>query len=137
MARRKAIATGLIQQQTPTQLSKVLGVSRETIYQELRAPETQQLIRSWMEPHHAAIKRMIPRALAAVHKGMKPSQEMRDRLNAVKTLGTVMGWAEGNANDGDSDHSRNLKFSGQMESLLVLYRQVTTGEPPPDDPPAE
>jgi hypothetical protein len=128
-ARREVIARGLIEQKTPSQLATTLNISRETVYQEIRNPETQSLIRSWMEPHHAAIKRMIPRALAAVNKGLKPSQETRDRLKAVETLGKVMAWAQG---DADDSGTKDKRFSGQLIELLALYAQETRISLPPN-----
>ncbi len=123
-ARRKAIVQGLIEQRPVTAVAQAIGISRKTLYAELHQPETQALIRSWMEPHHNAIRRMIPRALAAVNTGLKPSQEMRDRLQAVKTLGTVMGWAQGST-DGDSDNQTGRRWSGEFVELLGMFRDIS------------
>lgn len=122
-ARRAVIAGALVKQQTPAQIARSLGVSRQTVYNELANPETQALIQSWMHPHHGAIKRMIPRALSAVNKGLKPSQEMKDRLAAVKTLGTVMEWAEGARKD--DSNGKPLRWQGEFVELLALYAKVT------------
>jgi hypothetical protein len=121
--RRKAIVKALVNQQKPADIAATLGVCRKTVYNELDHPETKALIREWMQPHHRAIQRMIPRALATVNKGMKPSNEMRDRLNAVKTLGTVMQWAEGRTEDGDE--RKPLRFDGTLTELLVYARRIT------------
>lgn len=123
-ARRVEIAKGVLSQQAPGQIAARLGVSRQTVYNELGAPETQELIRAWMQPHHQALQRMIPRAMSAVNKGLKPSNEIRDRLQAVKTLGTMMEWAEGRPGDGDSN--KPTRWSGTFDELLVMYRKITT-----------
>jgi hypothetical protein len=129
-ARRAAIAKGLIQQKTPAQLAKQLGVSRETVYQEMRNPETKNLIRSWMAPYHAEIQRMIPDALVAVSDGLDSSQDIKDRLAAVKTLGVLMEWCEGQA-DGDSDGVQHRKWSGEFIELLAMYAEIKR-RPTPD-----
>jgi hypothetical protein len=120
--RREQIAVGAVQGKSVTQIAGEVGISRVWCSKELNRPETQNLIRSWMEPHREAIKRMIPRALAAVNESLKPSQDIRDRLSGVKTLGTVMDWAEGEPGD-DSDNS-GRKWSGSLTELLDLYNRV-------------
>lgn len=127
--RRQQIAAGVVHGKPVKQIADELGISREHCSRELNRPETQELIRCWMEPHHAAIRRMIPRALAAVNKGLKPSQDIRDRLAAVKTLGAVMQWAEGKRGEDDGDNATR-KFSGTLEDLLTLYRAVTAQTAP-------
>jgi hypothetical protein len=123
-ARRVVIAKALVEQHRPAEIAHAIGVSRKTIYEELKHPETQELIREWMKPHHSAIRRMIPRALAAVNTGLKPRNDMIDRLRAVKVLGNVMTWAQGKEPDGET--GRPKKFEGTMEELLILYRKVTS-----------
>src|SRR5215831_15527881 len=88
--RREEIAASAIQGKPVTQIAREVGVSREWASKELHNPETQGLIRSWMEPHRAAIRRMIPKALAVIDESLQPSQDVRDRLTAVRTLGNVM-----------------------------------------------
>ncbi len=124
-ARRSVIAKAVVAQTPTRQIAANLGISRQAVYQELAQPETKELIQSWMRPHHESIKRMIPRALATVNKGLKPSNEMRDRLNAVKTLGVCMEWAEGKKDD---SNGTPLRFDGTLEELLVTFRRITTPE---------
>jgi predicted transcriptional regulator len=126
--RRQKIAEAVVQGKVLPQIAAELGITKQSVHYHLQQPETQGLIRQWMQPHHDSIKRMIPRALATVNKGLKPSNEMRDRLNAVKTLGTVMGWAEGNT-DGNDAGRAGARCAGQLEEILMYYRQITTQTP--------
>jgi hypothetical protein len=120
--RRAAIAVGLIQQKPVATIAREMGISREWTSKEAHSPETRALVRLWMAPHHHAIQRMIPRALATIHAGLKPSNKMADRLQAVKALGTVMEWAEHRTPD--ADDVKPLRWSGELVELLAMYRRI-------------
>lgn len=139
-ARRVAIVKGLLDQKTPRAIAKGIGISRKTVYEELKAPETQQLIQRWLEPYHNDIEAMIPMAITAVRDSIGPTRRVKvgdevmdrenetiDRLRAAKTLGMIMGWAQGKTSPVD-DETPLRKFSGTMEELLVVYRTLTAGE---------
>jgi hypothetical protein len=122
--RRKVIAKKLVEQIPPSKIAKQIGISRQMVNVEIRAPETQAFIKGMMHPHLPAISRMIPRALAAVNTCLKPSNEPINRLRAAKTLGYFMELAEGRKTDGNPA-DRPQRFDGTMEDLLVLYRKTT------------
>lgn len=134
-ARRVVIAKALVQQQTPKAIAQAIGISRKTVYEELKAPETQQLIQRWLTPYHNDIAKLIPEAIQAIADSLRPMHkrgknyevptDLIDRLRAVKVLGTVLGWAQGKT-DGDADEQSPLrKFKGTMEELLVTFRELT------------
>jgi transposase len=126
-ARRVAIVKGLVEQHRPAEIAQAIGVSRKTVYEELKAPETQELIRKWLEPYQDDVRALIPGTILAVAAALHPKTAIEYRLRAVKTLGVVMGWAQGKT-DGDGDGAVDRKFSGTMEELLVVYRTLTAGE---------
>lgn len=125
-ARRVAIVKGLVEQHTPSEIAAAIGVTRKTVYEELRAPETQELIRKWLEPYHGEVQELIPEAISAVRAGLF-ADEIVDRLRAVKSLGIVMGWAQGKAGEGENN-SPLYRFKGTMEELLIEYRKLTSSE---------
>lgn len=127
-ARRTAIVKGLIKQQTPAAIARAVGVSRKTVYEELKAPATQELIRAWLKPYHQEIRGMIPETLAVLDKSVKRMARVEfadtlDILRTVRALGLVMGWAQGKPTDGDDAPMR--RWSGTMEELLIEYRTLT------------
>lgn len=123
--RRRFIAKQLVRQVPPAKIGKALGISRQMVNVELRAPETQAFIRGAMAPHLDEIKDLIPAALQVVGTALKGRrQEMANRLRAVKTLGYLMELGEGRKSDGN-DADRPVRFAGTMEELLILYRQTT------------
>jgi hypothetical protein len=124
-ARSAIIARGVIEQKSPSEIGKQLGISRVQVWKETQRPETQALIQSWMQPFHDEIKAEIPNAIAAVRDGMKPGEKINDRLQAVKTLGTVMEWAEGRREDGDN---RPKRWEGEFVELLQFYQSFEKPE---------
>src|SRR5215472_12155785 len=116
-ARRAVVARGVVLQKSTTQIGEQLGISRMQVWREVQKPETQALIRSWMQDYHDEIRAEIPNAIAAVRDKLKPDSD--ERLQAVKTLGTVMEWAEGRADDGDS---RPKRWEGEFVQLLEFYQ---------------
>src|SRR5579872_1530745 len=135
-ARRVAIVKGLVGQKRPAEIARAIGVSRKTVYEELRAPETQQLIREWMRDYHAEVRALIPKAIATVAEGLAPSRkfhgvevpaDMAVRIRAVRALGIVMGWAQGKV-DENGETPAVRKFTGTMEELLLVYRELANSE---------
>ena len=118
--RRAVIAQRLIEQKSTSQIGAELGLSRKTVWEEANRPETKALIQSWMQQYHEEIKAEIPKAIAAVRDELAPG--MPNRLAAVKTLGTVLEWAEGSRN-GDTDGTPR-RWSGELVELLALYARI-------------
>lgn len=122
--RRKAIAAKLIAQ-TPVQvIAKDVRLTRQMVNHEIRQSETQELIKGMMAQHVPAMSRLIPRALSAINKTLKPGNQPIDRLRAAKTLGYYMELAEGRKTD-DPSTNRPPRFAGTMEELLVLFHRTT------------
>jgi hypothetical protein len=135
-ARRVAIVEGLVQQRTPKQIAGELRISRKTLYEELKAPETQQLIQRWLQPYHDEVQALIPAAIAAVRETLSPVYAVGEtlvpadpaiRIRSVKALGVILAWAQGKT-DGADPNTPIRRFSGTMEELLIEYKTLTRGE---------
>jgi hypothetical protein len=125
--RRRAIAQALVEQTPTTKIAKAIGISRQMVNVEIRAPETQAFIQNALAPYLDEISGLIKPALVAVKDGLGKKQITVDRLRSVKTLGYLMELAEGKKSDGQLSN-RPQRFAGTMEELLILYRQtIQTG----------
>jgi hypothetical protein len=73
---------------------------------------------------------MIPRALAAVNNALKPSQDTRDRLQAVRTLGTIMRWAEmGTDEIGEGARNNKGKLTMRGRASIAPIARSVRGTP--------
>lgn len=125
--RRRIIAEKIVKQVGPAAIAKQIGISRQMVNVEIRAPETQGFIRGALAPYLDEIGGLMPAVLLTLEQGLAPDQPMPDRLRAVRTTGYVMELADGRKSDGDVA-DRPERFAGTLEELLVLYRRTTTAE---------
>ena len=131
--RRRQIAKAVIAQKPVKEIAREVGLTRQMVNLELKADETKQFIRHALAPHLEEIKDLVAPALEAIRDGLDESQEMRDRLRAVKTLGYVMELAEGRRREDELEPPR--RFSGTYEDLLILHHTTIHEHHHHDAPP--
>ena len=132
-ARRRVIAKRVVEGANGPQIARELGITKQAVSSALHQPETQALVKAWMEPHHGDVRSLIPLAIETVRESMAKGEATRDKLNAVRTLDKVLGWAEGRTGD-VSNAPAAPRHAGSLEEYLVLYRRLAIGpQAPPDD----
>lgn len=110
-------------------IAEEIGCSKRTLQN--HKAEIDFCIAQVMRPHHQALARLVPKAIAVVSEAMQSGEETVNRLRAVKTLGYVMELAEGRRSDDGTMPPQ--RYAGTLEEALILYRRLVAPGPP--DPP--
>lgn len=114
----------MVQQKTPKQIAAVLGVSRQTIHNELNAPETQDYIQKLLAPRDARLEALVDKSLDAIEKGLvalrDDTEDHAARMRAVERTSKLLELRAGKRADGDSNGTPK-RWQGELVDLLAIY----------------
>ena len=140
-ARKHAAAANMAagKPKKPTALAGKIGVAPARVSELQRDPDTRAIAERMLEPHHARLAKLIPRAITAIERGldatlpnsMKPDH--MTRLRAVDRLRRMVELIEDydfRASEierepapGEAPAAGGI-IRGTLEEILLIYRRV-------------
>lgn len=137
--RKQAVAVDLASAapQTAQQLAKKLGVSPDRIADIRKDPEVKAIAQGMLEPHRAALARLIPKAIRVIDQALEAKIGKRTdhvtRLRATDRLRKMVELVEDYdfrasevppASEEMTTEESQIQFRGTLEDLLIAYRRV-------------